>query len=72
VLVVVDEPCNGKYGAEVSGPTAVAVLAEALGLTRNGEELVQLDVDSNGARTVEASVASTAPASALPWMEANL
>jgi cell division protein FtsI/penicillin-binding protein 2 len=72
VLVVVDEPCNGKYGAEVSGPTAVSVLAEALGLTRNGEELVQLDVDSNGVRTVEASVASTAPASALPWKEANL
>lgn len=37
VLVVVDEPREGKFGSQVAGPTAVALLAEALGVTRRGE-----------------------------------
>ncbi len=37
VLVVVDEPRGKqKYGSKVAGPAAAAILAEALGLTRNG------------------------------------
>lgn len=38
VLVVVDEPQAGKFGSQVAGPTAVALLAESLGLTRAGVE----------------------------------
>jgi cell division protein FtsI/penicillin-binding protein 2 len=37
VLVVIDEPRGGqKYGSRVAGPTAVRILREALGATRNG------------------------------------
>jgi len=37
VLVVVEEPCgDGKFGSDVAGPTALRVLKEALGLTRQG------------------------------------
>lgn len=38
VLIVVDEPDKGKFGSQVAGPTAVTLLAEALGLTKYGEE----------------------------------
>ena len=38
VLVVADEPRGKeKYGSRVAGPTAVAILREALGLTALGE-----------------------------------
>ena len=41
VLVVVDEPRGTeKYGSKVAGPTAAAILVEALGLTQDGEEPV--------------------------------
>jgi hypothetical protein len=41
VLVVVDEPRkNGKFGSDVAGTAAAAILAEALGLTRDGVEPV--------------------------------
>lgn len=41
VLVVVEEPRGGqKYGSRVAGPTAVRILKEALGETRNGAEVV--------------------------------
>lgn len=37
VLVVVDEPRGGKkYGSDVAGPAAIAILQEALGYTRDG------------------------------------
>jgi cell division protein FtsI/penicillin-binding protein 2 len=72
VLVVVDDPAGEKFGSRVSGPTAVSVLAEALGLTLNGEELGLVDTDSNGVITVEAGPSSDAALSAQPWMEANL
>ncbi len=40
VLIVADEPCGKeKYGARVAGATAVDVLAEALGFTREGRLL---------------------------------
>ncbi len=39
VLVVVDEPRGPeKYGSKVAGPAAMAILSEALDLTRNGAE----------------------------------
>jgi hypothetical protein len=40
VLVVADEPREGKYGSRVAGPAAVAILKEALGTTRLGESPV--------------------------------
>lgn len=46
VLVVVDEPRGKqKYGSKVAGPAAAAILAEALGVTRNGEEPVEPILD---------------------------
>lgn len=43
VLVVVEEPCgDGKFGSDVAGPTALAVLKEALGLTRLGVPVQRL------------------------------
>lgn len=42
VLVVVEEPRGGqKYGSRVAGPTAVRILKEALGETRNGRSVVE-------------------------------
>ena len=41
VLVVVEEPRRGgKFGSDVAGPTAIALLEEALGWTAGGEALV--------------------------------
>ena len=38
VFIVVDEPRGDSYfGSQVAGPTAMTVLQEALGLTRNGQ-----------------------------------
>ena len=37
VMIVVEEPLKkAKFGSDVAGPTAIAVLKEALGLTRGG------------------------------------
>jgi cell division protein FtsI/penicillin-binding protein 2 len=72
VLIVVDEPREAKFGSQVSGPAAVKVLAEALGLTRNGEELAQIEVNGNGMRTIEASSTDSSSATQQPWMEADL
>jgi hypothetical protein len=41
VLVVADESRKGKYGSAVAGPTAVRILKEALGRTRNGVPVVE-------------------------------
>ena len=44
VLVVADEPLGkSKYGSDVAGPTAMRILVEALGLTRDGEDLEDAD-----------------------------
>lgn len=40
VFVVADEPRKGKYGSRVAGPTTIAILKEALGVTRLGEKPV--------------------------------
>jgi len=40
VLVLADDPRVGKYGGDVAGPAAVAILREALGQTRDGLEPV--------------------------------
>jgi cell division protein FtsI/penicillin-binding protein 2 len=37
IYVVAEEPRKGKYGSVVAGPTAIAILKEALGVTRLGE-----------------------------------
>ncbi len=44
VLLVVDEPTGkAKYGSQVAGPAAKAILHEALGLTRGGLEASEWD-----------------------------
>jgi cell division protein FtsI/penicillin-binding protein 2 len=64
VLVVIDEPQNGKFGSQVAGPTAVSLLSEALGLTVAGapHEVVQAD----GFTTLEPG-APAVLATELPW-----
>ncbi len=49
VLVVVDEPRGGgrHFGSHVAGPTAMALLKEALGLSRAGADLA-LEIDAAG------------------------
>lgn len=49
VLVVVDEPRGGgrHFGSYVAGPAAMALLKEALGLTRVGADLA-LEIDAAG------------------------
>ena len=43
VLIVVEEPRGrGYYGSQVAGPAAIAVLQEALYLTRDGQPLVNI------------------------------
>jgi hypothetical protein len=66
VYVVVDEP-RGKvhYGSEVAGPAAIAILREALGFTRDGEEVDQADHDGFHAVTAAAPDAGDQP-----WAEA--
>lgn len=71
VLVVVDEPQKGKFGSQVAGPTAVAILAEALGLTENGQEH-EVVLEGGFAKLDAEAVlrADVAPAPAeLPWRE---
>jgi hypothetical protein len=65
VLVVADDPRKGgHFGAEVSGPTAVAILQEALGRTHLGDPIVP-DVVDGFAPSHERS----ARAAAQPWAE---
>ncbi len=53
VLVVVDEPRGReKFGSRVAGPAAFAILAEALGLTRDGRA---------GERTIEGGFVARGP-----------
>lgn len=73
VLVVIDEPHEGKFGSAVAGPTAVALLAEALGLSAYGEEkqlvqpggFMQLSSDPDAERLTPGSGLSRD----LPWMK---
>ena len=54
VLVVVDEPRGReKFGSRVAGPSAYTILAEALGLTRDGR---------TGQPTLAAGFVARAPA----------
>jgi cell division protein FtsI/penicillin-binding protein 2 len=77
VLVVVDEPRGGKkFGADVAGPAAVAILEEALGSRRGGvrpppltpEGFANLDPPHGTARASSAAAASPP----LPWEEVRL
>lgn len=63
VLIVVDEP-RGKerFGSRVAGPAAERVLAEALGLTRNGCAPSHEVAPGFGATTL-----AVLPASSHPW-----
>jgi cell division protein FtsI/penicillin-binding protein 2 len=71
VLVVVDEPRRGKkFGADVAGPAAAAILAEALGRTHAGARPPQRSPE--GFVSLEAGPAGAARAPALsdqPWRE---
>ena len=65
VLVVVDEPRKGKkFGADVAGPAAAAILKEALGYTRSGVRAGELCPEG-----FQAFEASSAVLSGQPWME---
>lgn len=76
VLVVVDEPRKGKkFGADVAGPAAIAILKEALGLTRNGTRPSELSAEGFAAIEGDAARALDQRASSLlaeqPWMEST-
>jgi cell division protein FtsI/penicillin-binding protein 2 len=65
VLVVTDDPRKGgHFGADISGPTAVAILKEALGRTHLGDPIVP-DVVAGFAPSHERSVRSLDQ----PWAE---
>lgn len=65
VLLVVDEPRGkSKYGSEVAGPAAVAVLKEALGLTSGGRAL-----DADGLYVPPTDYASEENPWDRPWAE---
>jgi hypothetical protein len=64
VLVVADEPMVGKYGSLVAGPTAIAILKEALGVTHLGEAQVEALVPG-----FAPSDFATAHLPELPWAQ---
>ena len=65
VLVVVEESRKGKYGSAVAGPTAVRILKEALGRTRNGVPVV--DALAPGFAPALGAPSETTPDQ--PWAE---
>ena len=67
MLVVVDEPRKGKkFGADVAGPAAAAILKEALGYTSSGAH-----AEPVGPEGFQPFEAPTAVLSDQPWMEVN-
>ncbi|MCE9593908.1 MAG: hypothetical protein K8S98_06925 [Planctomycetes bacterium] len=64
VLVVAEEPRVGKYGARVAGPTAIAILDEALGITRLGLKSVEEVLPGFAPSEIVAK-----PVSERPWAE---
>lgn len=67
VLVVVDEPRKGKkFGADVAGPAAAAILKEALGTTHGGVRALPLSPEGFVGFEADAPVLSDAP-----WMEVD-
>jgi cell division protein FtsI/penicillin-binding protein 2 len=63
VLLVVDEPTGkAKFGSDVAGPAAARILAEALGRTRDGAEVVP--VLANGFALANETLVNEA---GLPW-----
>jgi hypothetical protein len=76
VLVVVDEPRKGKkFGADVAGPAAIAILKEALGLTRCGTRASELSpegfapIEGDAARALDERAGRAAWLGERPWME---
>lgn len=82
VLVVVDEPRGGqKFGADVAGPAAVAILEEALGSRRDGVLPPELSPEGFAQIASKPSVERVAVSSRdaasshvcpLPWEEEHL
>jgi hypothetical protein len=82
VLVVVDEPRgNLKFGADVAGPAAIAILEEALGSRRDGvrppelspEGFAEMVLEKPSARVARAAVgAAVNNVLPLPWEEGRL
>ena len=66
VLVVVDEPRKDKFGGDVAGPAAVAILREALGLTVMGRAPLEDLVEGFAPAEVEPVESSDQP-----WVEAG-
>jgi cell division protein FtsI/penicillin-binding protein 2 len=68
VLVVVDEPRKGKkFGADVAGPAAAAILKEALGYTHGGVRAAPLSAE--GLQAFEAGAGELL--TERPWMEVS-
>jgi cell division protein FtsI/penicillin-binding protein 2 len=68
VLVVVDEPCKGKFGGDVAGPAAVAIFKEAVGFTTLGEEPVYDLVEGFAPSETDVELQGAADQ---PWAEAG-
>jgi hypothetical protein len=68
VIVVADDPLVGKFGGDVAGPPAVAILREALGLTRAGREPVP-DLIEGFAPSSLAPETAVPATGAQPWAE---
>ena len=66
VLVIADDPLVGKFGGDVAGPSAIAILREALGLTRAGQEPVPDLVEGFAPSSLEAELPASGPQ---PWAE---
>lgn len=76
VLVVVDEARKGKkFGADVAGPAAIAILKEALGVTRCGTRASELSaegfasIDGDVAEDLDERAERAAWLRDQPWME---
>lgn len=73
VLVVVEEPTKGgKFGAQVAGPAAMAILEEALGLTRQGHAPVPAvlgEFAPLAPETLEAAAPLLGELGERPWAE---
>ena len=68
VIVVADDPLVGKFGGDVAGPAAVAILREALGQTRSGREPVP-DLIEGFAPSSLAPETGVPETGAQPWAE---
>jgi cell division protein FtsI/penicillin-binding protein 2 len=66
VLVIADDPLTGKFGGDVAGPPAIAILREALGQTRAGLEPVPDLVEGFAPSSLAGELSGSGPQ---PWTE---